>query len=215
MGINDLPTQSVDNNEVPIPTQLDDSHRGSLNATLSPLYPKERLIIQQLVRHGERIIYHDDESGQSYTAAEFVAADLNGDEIALSTPLFAQVLDELLQHIGDEGFSAERYFVTHANPQISRLAVDLVEEKYQLSKYHSKTQTVIDEADHLVDIIPHLLNDYKLAIVEIDLKRTLDQLRQPSIMNDPAQCMEVMTRYKQLTELKHQMAKMLGDRVIG
>ena len=93
--------------------------------------------------------------------------------------------------------------------------MDLVEEKYQLSKYHSKTQTVIDEADRLIDIIPHLLNDYKLAIVEIDLKLTLDQLRQPSVMNDPVQCLEVMTRYKQLTELKHQMAKMLGDRVIG
>ena len=121
----------------------------------------------------------------------------------------------MLQHIGDEGFTAERYFVAHANPRISRLAADLVEEKYQLSKYHSKTQTIVDDADRLNDLIPHLLIDYKMSIVEIELQETLDQLRQPAVMNDPTLCLETMTHYKSLMELKKQMAKMLGDRVIG
>ena len=169
--------------------------------------------MQQLIRHGERMINGPDE--EPYTAAEFVAADLEADGITLSTPLFAQLLTELLQHIGDEGFVAERYFVGHANPQISRLAADLAEEKYQLSKYHSKTQTVVDDADRLGELIPHLLIDYKMSIVEMELKQTLDELRQPAVMNDPTRCLETMTRFKELTELKQQMAKMLGDRVIG
>ena len=181
----------------------------------TPLYEKERLIIQQLIRHGEKIIFRDEENDIDYSTAEFVARDLENDEITLTTPLFSQILTELQQHIGDEGFTAERYFVAHADPQISRLAADLVEEKYQLSKYHSKTQTIVDDADRLNDLIPHLLIDYKMSIVEIELQETLNQLRQPAIMNDPTRCMETMAHYKSLMELKKQMAKMLGDRVIG
>ena len=37
----------------------------------------------------------------------------------------------------------------------------------------------------------------------------------PEVTNNPSKSLEVMTRYKQLLELKQQMAKILGDRVIG
>ena len=183
--------------------------------TTNPLYPKERLIVQQLIRHGEKAMCIDDQSGQEITVAEYVASELAMDEIAFTTPLFAEVLQELLPHVGEKGFTAVRYFVNHANPELSRLAVDLIEEKYQLSKYHSKTQTVVSEADRLDDIVHHLMIDYKHALVEIELKDTLNMMRQPDIMNDLTKCMETMARYKELTEIKQQMAKYLGDRVIN
>ena len=182
-----------------------------------PLYPKELLIVQQLIRYGEKIIFQEkDEEGNMETmrVAEFVTADLQQDELTLTTPLFAQLLQELMQHLDDEGFTAERYFITHANPEYSKLAADLAEDKYQLSRYHSKTQTIVNEADRLHEVVPRLLIDYKMAIVEIELKETMSQLRQPAIMGDPTLCMETMARYKQLMETRQMMAKILGDRVI-
>ena len=113
------------------------------------------------------------------------------------------------------GFTAERYFVNHADPALSRLAADLIEEKYQLSKYHSKTQTIISDDDRLAELMIHLMVDYKHSLVEIELKDTLDQLRQPDVMADAEKCEEVMSRYKMLVEIKQKMAKHLGDRVIG
>ena len=184
----------------------------------APLYPKELLIMQQLIRHGEKVIYQEEkEDGniEIIRVAEFVVADLAQDTLTFTTPLFRQLLDELMLHLHDEGFSAERHFIAHANPEYSKLAADLAEDKYQLSKYHSKTQTVIDEAERLHEIVPHLLIDYKMAIVEMELKETLNQLRQPSVASDPSLCAETMARYKQLMEIKQQMAKQLGDRVIG
>ena len=183
--------------------------------TSNPLFMKEQLIVQQLMRHGEKVMFIDEETGSEVTVTEYVVSDLEADGITLSTPLFAEVIQELKQHIGTPGFTAERYFVGHANPTLSRLAADLVEEKYQLSKYHSKTQSVVKEADRLHEIMPHLLGDYKMAIVDIELKETQNQLRQPTVMNDPTLCMETMARYKQLMETRKVMAKILGDRVIG
>lgn len=181
----------------------------------SPLYSKELLIVQQLMRHGEKVMFIDEETGNEVTVTEYVMSELEVDGIVLSTPLFAEVIQELKQHIGTPGFTAERYFVGHANPTLSRLAADLVEEKYQLSKYHSKTQSVVKEADRLHEIMPHLLGDYKMAIIDLELKETQNQLRQPTVMNDPTLCMETMARYKQLMETRKAMAKILGDRVIG
>ena len=195
----------------------DDSLKASLSSSstaFSPLYSKERLIVQQLMRHGEKVMYTDEESGKEVTVTEYVATELALDEITLSTPLFAKVLQELRQHIGEPGFTSERHFIAHANPILSRLAVDLIEEKYQLSKYHSKTQTVLSDAERLADLMPHLMVDYKHALIDIELKETLNLMRQPEVMNDMRKCMEVMSRYKELTEIKQQMAKHLGDRVI-
>ncbi len=185
------------------------------NRDTSLLYAKERLIIQQVIRHGESIVYEDEQTGSQYTVGTYIAEELGRDEIALQTPIFAQILNETILHQSDQNFTAERYFINHPDPAISKLAVDLAEEKYQLSKYHSKTQTIMSEAERVGEIVDRLLLDYKLSIVNMELKEALDQLSQPAIMNDTTKSIEVMTRCKQLMEIKQQMSKMLGDRVIG
>ena len=184
-------------------------------SSLNPLYPKERLIVQQLIRHGEKVMCIDEETKAEVIVTEYVVSELEMDEITFSTPLFAEVLQELKRHIGESGFTAERHFVNHANPTMSRLAADLIEEKYQLSKYHSKTQTVVSDADRLNELMYYLMVDYKHSLVEMELKETQDLLRQPEVMADTDRCLEVMSRCKELMEIKQQMAKHLGDRVIG
>ena len=184
-------------------------------SSLTPLYPKERLIVQQLIRHGEKVMFIDEDTEEKVTVTEYVASELERDEITLTTPLFVEVLQELKQHAGKAGFTAERHFVNHANPTMSRLAVDLIEEKYQLSKYHSKTQNIVNDIDRLKDIVVFLMVDYKHSLVEMELKKTQDLLRQPEVMADTDKCLDIMSRCKELMEIKQQMAKYLGDRVIG
>ena len=182
-------------------------------STLNPLYPKERLLAQQLIRHGEKVMFIDEDTNEEVTVTEYVTQELEMDEITFTTPLFVQILQELQQHHKEPGFTAERHFIAHANPELSRLAADLVEEKYQLSK--SNQAAIVSEDRRLLELISHLMVDYKHSLVEIELKDTLNQLRQPDIMADPDKCLEVMSRYKTLVEIKQRMAKHLGDRVIG
>ena len=217
-GYEAAPTPSTAHAGEHEPVSPDLLQRAQLNfnsGTVNPLYPKERLIVQQLIRHGEKVMFLDEESNQEVTVTEYVASELEMDEITFTTPLFMEVLRELQQHVGEMGFTAERHFITHANPELSRLAVDLVEEKYQLSKYHSKTQTIVSDADRLAELMVHLMVDYKHSLVEKELKDTLNRLREPEVMNNPDKCLEVMSRYKELMEIKQHMAKHLGDRVIG
>ena len=131
MGIDDMPPMASgapqQSGNAPTPPIWDRQRADN------PLYETERLLMQQLIRHGEKTIYMDEESGKRHSVAEFVANELKSDELTLSTPLFARLFDELLQHLTDPGFVAERYFIAHTDPEVSHLAADLVEEKYQVT----------------------------------------------------------------------------------
>ena len=85
-------------------------------------------------------------------------------------------------------------------------------EKYQLSK--SNEQAIIKDEERLHELIPHLLIDLKLAILEEDMKRTIQELSRPEIYNNAEHYIKIMEHYKNLTEAQKILAKKAGDRVI-
>ncbi|MBQ4520140.1 MAG: DNA primase [Bacteroidaceae bacterium] len=189
----------------------------SQNKQKKAYHDKEVLLMQQVVRYGERVMYaEEDEEGNTHEVkvAEHVVADLAIDNLELQDPMHRRMLDEVMQRIHNDGFVASRYFFSHPDPQVARLAADLSSDRYQLSKYHSRSQKVITDEERLHELVPHLLTDLKLAIVEDELKQVLTALQDRTIMTDAARYMEVMKRYKDLSEVQRTIAKRAGDRVV-
>lgn len=181
------------------------------------LNTKEQLILQILIRYGEQVMYNlEEEDGKTVavTVVEHILQDLQEDQLTFHNALHRTLLEEAERHIHDEGFVAERYFLTHPSPEISRLAADLVSERYQLSKYHTKSQTIVDDRDRLCELVPHLLADYKIAIVKEELGRLLQQLKDPNILSNENQYTHLMKRYQELCQIQSCLAKRWGDRVI-
>lgn len=180
-------------------------------------YKFERLILQAVVRYGERVMCNvEDEEGNEVplTVIEYVVSDLQEDELSFHNPLHRQMLAEAAEHLHDEGFVAEHYFLTHPNPDISRLSVDLINVRYQLSKYHSKSQKIVTDEERLYELVPMLMINFKYAIVTEELKHILYALQDPALMQDNEKCNALMQHYNQLREVQSLMAKRLGDRVV-
>ena len=180
-------------------------------------YAKEEDLIRMLIRHGEKIMcYVEDENGEQHplTVIECIASSLKEDELQFHNALHRQILREAETHLHDENFTAERYFVAHPDPAVSKLAADLISERYQLSRYHSKGQKIITDEERLHELIPRLLLDFKMSIVEEEMKHTLQALTNPAVANDPQRCAEVMQHYKELHEMQSIMAQNAGDRVV-
>ena len=180
-------------------------------------YKYERLIIQMIVRYGEKVMCNlTDEEGNEVpvTVVEYVINDLKEDELALHNPLHRRILSEASEHIHDQEFASERFFVAHPDPKISTIATELASDRYQLSKYHSKTQKLVTDEERLYEMVPMLMINFKNAIVAEELKHIMYALQDPSIANDNAQCDAVMQRYKEMKEIQNLMAKRLGDRVV-
>lgn len=180
-------------------------------------YKYERLIIQMIVRYGEKVMCNlTDEEGNEVpvTVVEYVINDLKEDELAFHNPLHRRILSEASEHIHDQEFASERFFVAHPDPKISTIATELASDRYQLSKYHSKTQKLVTDEERLYEMVLMLMINFKNAIVAEELKHIMYALQDPSIANDNAQCDAVMQRYKEMKEIQNLMAKRLGDRVV-
>ncbi len=180
-------------------------------------YRYERLILQMVVRYGERVMCNvPDEEGKEIpvTVIEFVVADLQQDDLAFHNPLHRRMLAEAAEHLHDEGFRAEHYFVAHPDPVISRLSTELISDRYQLSKYHYKNQKIVTDEERLYELVPLLTTNFKYAIVGEELKHMMRALQDPAVAHDEAQCNALMKRYSELREVQSLMAKRLGDRVV-
>lgn len=180
-------------------------------------YKYERLILQMVVRYGEKIMCNatDDEGKTTAVSViDYVVSELKEDDLAFHNPLHRQMMNEAASHLHDTGFCAERYFLTHPNPDISKLSVELISNRYQLSKYHTKTQKILTDEERLVELVPTLVINFKYAIVSEELKHMLQALQDPTLAADNERCDELMKRYNSLREVQNIMAKRLGDRVV-
>lgn len=180
-------------------------------------YKFERLILQAVVRHGEKIMCNlTDEEGNEIpvTVIEYVINDLKEDDLAFHNPLHRQILSEAAAHIHDSNFVAERYFLAHPDPVISKLSVDLINVRYQLSKYHSKSQKIVTDEERLYELVPMLMINFKYAIVTEELKHMLYALQDPALAHDNEKCNSLMQRFNEMKSIQSLMAKRLGDRVV-
>ena len=118
-------------------------------------YKYERLILKMVVLYGERVMCNvTNEEGQEtpITVTEYIVNDLKEDELAFHNPLHRQILTEAAERIHNEGFTAERYFVAHPDPVISKLSVELISNRYQLRK--SQIEQMVTDEERLYELIP-------------------------------------------------------------
>ena len=129
----------IDNGYTEVPPALQEDNYASFipqeGKEGQEFYKFERLILQAVVRYGEKIMCNlTDEEGNEIpvTVIEYVINDLKEDELAFHNPLHRQMLSEAAAHMHDSNFIAERYFLAHPDPVISKLSVDLINVRYQL-----------------------------------------------------------------------------------
>ncbi len=203
--------------DIPVPADTYQTFIPTNGNEQKVFYAKEEDLVRMLIRYGEKVMcYVENEEGEQIplTVTECIATGLKEDDLQFHAPLHRLILQECEAHLNDPNFNPERYFIAHPDPAVSKLAVDLVSDRYQLSKYHSKGQKIVTDEERLYELIPRLLLDFKLSIVEEEMKNTLQALTNPEIANDPQRCMEIMKRYKELQETQSVMAQHAGDRVV-
>ena len=181
-------------------------------------YKQEVDLMRMLIRYGEKVMcMAEDEEGNEIpvTVAEYIAEGLHNDSLGFHIALHRRVLNECVAHIHDSGFCAERYFVSHLDPEVSKLAAEMASDRYVLSKYHSRGQKIVTDEERLYELIPRLLVDFKLNIVTAELDHILKALTTNSdASRDTKSATEIMQRYKQLHEVRIVLARHAGDRVV-
>lgn len=172
----------------------------------------ERLLIQSVVRDGEKVIFKDveTEDGQliSLTVAQYVSYDLGSDNLTFHDPRCNQILAEAVAHSGEEGFTAESYFMQHPDVNISALAVDLAIDRHQLGRGFQLKEREGGLKQHVL----HLVLDFRLHIIEQQLKDIQKQLKAAG--TDMEKVKPLMDEFKRVQDLRNAVARQLGNNLV-
>ncbi len=223
------PAPSAETDEAP-PAAVAETVSSATTAATT-IGAEERLLMQLVVRYGELTAgtVDDGEGGERpVSVIEYIASDLAAEELTLRTPLFARMLAEAVQHLGEPGFRAMDYFMQHPDAEVSRMAAALATDRYQLSRYHFRQRAAgpeqpveqlmedspLNDRNRLGELAPRLLMDFKYAVVKDELAGLLRRMRSPETAADPDACTRLMKRYMDLAGVERELARALGDRVV-
>jgi DNA primase len=184
--------------------------------SMTGLTPKdkevERLLVKNIIRHGNEVIFSgmETEDGQfiDLNVAQYIDYDLGSDGLTFSDDRYNRILQEAVAHSADPGFESERYFMQHPDPQISQLAASIGIESHQLSRNFA-----LNEGEtQLRQRITHLILDFRMDIVSQQLKVLQRQLKEAG--SDMQRIKELMTAYQDAQTLRNELARRLGSDVI-
>ncbi len=109
----------------------------------------------------------------------------------------------------------ERILISDPDDNIRRVTTELVSEKHQLSKIHTKFSHVETERERLPVLVPRAIADLKYATVELRLHRQRKALLDAQQQNDSDAIIDVMRQMQELNAIKMELARFLGERILS
>ena len=95
---------------------------------------------------------------------------------------------------------------------VRELAFELAADNLpQLSKIHTQFAVILEEKDRLMTLVPQMIFNWKNAIVTQRINETKSQIAVAPAEDQP----RLMEYLQELYEMRHQLAQVIGDRVVN
>ena len=215
-----------------LPVEHDEAFRNAFSA--DPYEKYERQLIHYIIRYGMNPIYRRFErekrrEGKKAIEVDvlveegplvihFIKYDLERDHIEFTHPLYRQVFEEAVEKSGETDFVPDKYFLYHPDPKISELASEVMTDKYRLSKIHAKLlsentndkDSCLIEENSLETLVPRATTELKNAYV----LQKIERVKKAMQTADSDQMITLLQELRQLQNIKKELAKILGERII-
>lgn len=186
---------------------------------LGILYYIIRYGVNKMIEEGVELEEGDEEP---MAVIAYVKYDLERDDLWFTNAVYKQILDEAVLHLDDANFNSSKYFLAHPDPVISKIAVNIISDRYQLSKVYTKQygndarkeDTPFAEEKHLFKTVPRVLTELKDAYVTKQIKDIMQLMDEKQKENDMDAAIELLHKKNKLVEIKKALDKNLGERVV-
>lgn len=188
----------------------------------TPIDKFELAILYYIIRYGKEALVEEGSEETQMCVIDYVKYDLERDGMWFTNPLYTQILEDAIAHVHEDNFIPSRFFLAHTDPQISRIAAELISDRYQLSKVHTKQfgenarqeDTPMAEEKHLIKNVPRVLTELKDAHISKKMKEIKEEMEQKQKAGEWDAAIDLMRQIKELEEIKKALAKVLGERII-
>ncbi|MEN6456668.1 MAG: DNA primase [Prolixibacteraceae bacterium] len=180
---------------------------------------EEREIIRILLKYFHHEIFEVEGElpgeTESVSVGQFVLEEIENDGLQSDNELISRILDLFAQNLGNDSFKPIQFFINHSDQQISKLAVDMLAEKYTESKRWKKGGAFVESEEDILDlIVPKIVQEYKMRKVKNMLHELGQLIKQASHSNEPEKVMEFQNQYINLKKVEKHLSEQLGNRAI-
>ncbi len=172
----------------------------------------QQMLIQLVIRHGKRVIYNnvEDEDGNLHdiNIIQYVSLNLSADNLRFNNELYNRILEEAVEHVNDDGFDTQNFFINHEDITISKLAADMSQDKFHLCE----SQQVKNDQESLRNRTLHLILDFRKEYLDGRLKAIKRDIAQAT--NDMERMRALMSEYQETMHLRNELAKKLGNNIM-
>lgn len=178
-------------------------------------------LMQIIIRYGEQVLFQLEAT--VIRTGEYIINEFRRDSITIDNPLYQLILDEYMAHYQEPNWVAAKYFQHHPKAEVSQFAVDMLADKYELSRMYSKqmvSENVVKEVnvpsdlDILPELVQRMLLELKYTIVNERIDSMQTMLKEAQKHNDWELIRTILEQQPMLMDIRQQLCKVLGNRVI-
>lgn len=150
------------------------------------------------------------------TVGQYVLGEIDADGLVSSNPEINRMLDIFRENIGNKDFDPSRFFINHPEIGFSKLASDLLAEKYTESKRWVKGGAFVEAESDILDLlVPRFVQEYKLKKVKAMLRQIEKKIQLASTEGNFEKIMDLQNQYINLKKVGKYLSEQLGFRTIN
>ena len=205
----DLPSAETNSTNAFLPPRED---IGGASSPFSRLDTNYRNLLLMLIRYGDYPLHFAGADGKTltYLVGDYMQLYMQSANLQLTNPLYQSFFEEFNKHKTEPEFAAEKCFVRNTNQYISQLATELLASQLSLATAKEPNADQLTDNEIRTQVI-HLLYELHLSAVENSLCVIDKQMLHAQQMNDDQLLTSLMQTQMQLSELKREITKLLGQ----
>ncbi len=187
---------------------------------VSDLMEEELVFLRFLLKHCNAPLFEVEVENQNETqlirVGEYMVEELEKDDLVSENVLFEQIFDEVKINLNNPEFLPWKFFIYHPNSEISKLATDLLSEKFIESNIWKKGGGFTEAEEDILDLlIPKVINEYKAQKIRKMLPIIEEEINAAFKNNDFDKVIDEQSKYMNLKRVQKDLSDKLGNRTIN
>lgn len=162
---------------------------------------QEKEIIRMLLLYGHNTIKintnMEDKEEIPVLVSDYVIHDIKTDELTFEIPIFAKIFSEYQLASEKDAIPDRLFFLSHPDPEISQIAIDLMFTPYELSNNWYKNSILVEtEENRLKMHVEHALLAFKARKIDKLITELQKKLTNPSSPEEQIAILEALKNLK-------------------
>ncbi len=181
---------------------------------------EELEFLRFLLKHCNTPLFEDDgeitDETREVKVSEYMVEELENDDLISKNEMFQKIFFDVKENIENNKFDPWKHFIYHENAEVSKLATDLLSEKFIESKRWTKAGAYTEKEEEILDfLIPKIVYEYKFRKVRLMLEDIENDINTASKTGDFNKVIEAQSKYMNLKRVEKDLSNKLGNRAFN